>query len=61
MTTTPLLVAMPLSTAQNNNQQTKGANKRGDGAKVMAMAMAVAMEMAMAMTTAMANDNGKGN
>jgi hypothetical protein len=30
MTTTKSLVAMALSAAQNNNQQIKGANKRGD-------------------------------
>jgi hypothetical protein len=29
-TRTPLLVAMALSATQNNNQQTKGANKRRD-------------------------------
>jgi hypothetical protein len=35
MTKTPLLVAMALSAAQNNNQHTKGANKRGDNVKAM--------------------------
>ncbi len=59
MTTTPSLVAMALSATQNNNQQTKGANKRGDG--VEAMETAMTMVTAMAMATAMANGNGNGN
>jgi hypothetical protein len=49
MTMTPLMLAMALSATQNNNQQTKGANKRGDGVK--------AIEMATAMVTAMDNLN----
>ncbi len=56
---TPSLVVMTLSATQNNNQQTKGANKRADG--VEAMAMAKAMLTATAMATVMANGNGKGN
>jgi hypothetical protein len=57
--TTPLLVAMALSAAWNNNQQRKGANKRGDGVK--AMEMATVMVTATATATAMANSNGKSN
>ncbi len=41
MTTTPLLVAMALSAAWNNNQRTKWAIKRGDGVEAMARATAM--------------------
>ena len=58
-TKTPLLVAMALTATQNNNQQTKGANKRGDG--VEAMETATAMIMVTAMATGMASGNSKGN
>ncbi len=58
-TMTPLLVAIALSAAQNNNQQVKEANKRGDG--VEALEMATAMVTVRAMATAMVNGDDKGN
>jgi hypothetical protein len=53
--TTQLSVAMALSTDQNNDQQTKRTNKRGDGVEAMGMATAMATVTATAMVTTMAN------